>query len=215
MNTVFHNMFLLYDRGHIYGNKSVLLKKLGRLLLVYSPTSGGLSCYVLNATDIPISVYHAQRLKDECLTKTKTFKEAFGILIHDRPLTEETDVTFQMGLDGSFSIRFKKDPIKIERGGEFYNMLAREMKEGADRDTCVFFDLVEYKHVKPKVRVLIHSGTPPAAQGFDAVINLETAGCLVGCIPYYWEICYDRNIPGIEYNPVLLRLNRETLRPLS
>ena len=82
-----------------------------------------------------------------------------------------------------------------------------------------FIELVEIQNSKPSVKVLIHNDNPEAALkmigNYDVIVNIEKAGWLVDCIPYYCEVFYDMNTTGIEYNPVLLRLHKDNLRPVN
>lgn len=74
----FHGLYLIYKKGGVYGNSSMILKKYGRLLLTWDSVTG-VTCYVLNTPEIPITAYHAHRLKESCLSGEKCCKEAFGI----------------------------------------------------------------------------------------------------------------------------------------
>ena len=217
----FCNMMLLYERGEIYGNENLLLQKLGRLLLV-NRKNDGVTCYVLNSTDIPISSYHVYKLKEECLTKHKTFTNAFGIGVTDRLLSGEPEVSFQKSIDGSFGIRLESDPIELDkRGGEFYNALEAELLGGAGTGMehfRTFVEIVEIQNSNPAVKVLIHNN-PNAAMKmtgkYDLILNVDRAGCLVNCIPYFWEVYYDTNMAGAAYNPILLRLCKDNLKPVD
>lgn len=206
----FEDLLSLTPLGDIYGNENVLLCKIGRLLVVCEETKG-VVCYVINSSDIPVSPYLAQKLKDECLGGVKTCINAFGIP-DSRLLTGEPDISFQMGMDGTCGIRFKGDPICL--GGEFYTVLTREMGD-EDEGFCIFRDLVELRKAHPeRVKVFIHGGKSSPKGAFDMTVNICTAGCILDDIPYYWDIYYDAT-EGIEYNPVMLRLPKDTLRPLN
>ena len=234
------NVMLLDERVELYGNDTVLIQKLGRLLLVADSLLGGVSVYAINTSDIPINAFQVQKLRDECLLGKKTFKMAFGI--HDRNLSKEPDVTFQKAMDGSFTIKFKLDLIDLDKpGGGVYNALSKEMKTdlanvkdgddggGHDEDTYssgsswwvranTFIELVKMR--LPTVKVLLHINSNHAlskmtASGFDLVINISKAGCMVDHIPHFWEVYYDISVTGIEYNPIILRLPKEMLRPIK
>lgn len=212
MALTFYDLLLLTPEGEIYGNENVLLIKLGRLLLFYERTKG-VVCNVLNSSDISVGVYLAQKLKEECLAGIKTCAAAFGIP-DTRPLSEEPDVAFQNNLDGSCNITLREDPISLKNGKEFYNALCKELGDNEGFNT--FKDLVEMRETKhSRVKVFIYANTPQkAVSGFDVVVNVCTAGSILDAVPYYWDIYYDSAAEGIEYNPVLLRLPKENVRPL-
>ena len=210
---VFYNLYLLYaDEIEIYGNESLLLCKLGRLLLACSRGSG-IKFYVLNSRAIPISTYHAKKLKDECLTRRKSFEQAFGIFTHSRPLHVEPDVHFQEDLDGSFSVHLNDPPIKMEDSVDLYNML-RDETQGSR--VSIFFDLVKYRDKTDHcVSVYLHDNEKlPPANNYDVVINVTTAGSMLWNIPYYWSVYYTAGT-SLEYEPALIRLRKEQLRPLA
>ena len=211
----FNDLLLLTPAGEIYGNENVLLVKLGRILLVFERTKG-IVCYVLNSSDISIGVYLAQKLKDECLAGTKTCAAAFGIP-DKRPLSEEPDVVFQTNLDGSCTITLREDPISLKNGNEFFNVLHKELRDNEGFTT--FKDLVEMRETNPiRVKVFIYTGTAPpqkVMETFDVIVNVCTAGSILDAIPNSWDIFYDASSKGIEYNPVLLRLPKENVRPLQ
>ncbi len=119
-------MFLLYPKGEIYGNSTMILKKYGRLVLTWDNLTG-LTCYVLNTHEIPISQYHSQKLREECLAGLTTCSEAFGI--QDKPLFKESGIVMQLGMDGSLGIRFKDPAIELKQCQEFYRVLAEEMRD--------------------------------------------------------------------------------------
>lgn len=210
----FDDLLLLTPVGEIYGNENVLLIKLGRLLIVYERTKG-VACYVLNSSDIFVGEYVAQKLKEECLSGSKTCAAAFGIP-DTRLLSEEPDVAFQNNPDGSCNITFREDPIPLKKGKEFYNVLSKELGDFQE-GFSIFKDLIEMCETNPgRVKVFIYAGTmpPQKAAGFDVVVNVNTAGSILDAVPYYWDVYYDSSSEGIEYNPVLLRLAKENVRPL-
>ena len=213
----FSGIFLLYPRGGVYGNETRLVRKLGRLLVTWDTVSG-VSCYVLNTTDTPISAYNAQKLTELCLSGTKSYKEAFGI--QDTCLHEEPNVEFRKGLDGSFVISLKQEPLLIRNSGEFYKGLAKEIRStwmcSVEEDFITFFDMVSLKSDKSsaadgKVRVLIHSGE---SAEFDVIINIKTAGSMIGGIMNNWDVFYDMSSPTVGCNPLLLQLPPESVKPL-
>lgn len=206
----FDDVFFLTPVGGIYGNNNVVLCKLGRLLIVFEHIKG-ITCYVLNSSDIPINPYVAQKLKEECLGGIKMCKIAFGIP-DSSLLTDEGDIEFQYNVDGSCSIRFKREPVKLQNGVEFYNALVKEVRD--DMGFCTFRDLVKIKNTSPnRTKVFIHNGNGVMnLEQFDVVVNITSAGCLLDSIPYYWDVYYDASLECIEFNPVLSRL--PNLRPL-
>lgn len=120
-----------------------------------------------------------------------------------------------------FGIRFDTNLIPFDkRGGEFYNALAYELKDDESGlfEFKTFIELVEIQNSRPTVKVLIHNNPTAALKmsgSYDVILNVERAGCLVDCIPYFWEVFYDMSTTGIEYNPVLLRLCKDNLRPVN
>ena len=207
----FEDLLSLTPLGDIYGNENVLLCKIGRLLVVCEETKGVI-CYVINASDIPVTPYMVRKIQEDCRAGVKTCREAFGIP-DSRSLAGEPDVSFQVGIDGTCGIRFKEVPIRL--GVEFYNMLTRELKNEDDVFT-IFRDLVELRQTHPdRVKVFIHNGNTTTSRGeFDMVVNVRTAGCVLNAIPYHWDVYYDSS-DEFEFHPVLLRLPKEILRPLS
>lgn len=204
---MFTDVFLLSSRGEIYGNENVLLCKVGRLLVVYD--KGQIKCYLLNCTHMPVSPYVAQRLKDECLAGTKKCSDAFKVPDKLR-LSEEPDVCFGVGLNGTCDITFSIDPVELKNAGEaFYNLL---IKENEEEHFDIFRDMVEIRHSISRVKVFIHNGKPPVQGNYDVVINISTAQAVLDAVPYFWDVYYDATSEGIEYNPVLLKLSN--VRPL-
>jgi hypothetical protein len=209
----FTDVLLLTSRGEIYGNENVLLCKVGRLLVVSD--KGALRCYVINSTNIPVLPYVAQKLKEECLSGAKRCTEAFGVPDKTH-LSDESDVSFRVGMDGTCDVIFKIDPIELKTGGEaFYNLLAKELRDSSEEHFNIFRDMVEIRNANPKrVKVYIHNGChPPNGQIYDVVVNINTASGVLDAIPYFWDVYYNVNEEGIKYNPVLLKL--PNLRPLS
>lgn len=234
--STFNDVMLLDEFCEIYGNCTVFVQKVGRLILAanYAAGSFGVSCYALNTTDIPITSYNAAKLREECLTGRKTFKSAFGI--HDRDLSREPDVSFKKAMDGSFGIRFKHDLMELSSPGnaEFYNAYVREVKTGVATlgdegpDDCAgapwwlramtFVDLVESSKIYPRVKVLLTTSgagahPPIGGDGFDVVINLDAAGSLVNGLPHTWAVYYDAAVVGIGFSPILGRMNKANLMP--
>ena len=239
---VINEVMLLDEVYEIFGNESMLLQKVGRLLLVADTLNGGgVTTYVLNTADYPMTHYQAKQLREECLTGRRTFKEAF--CVHDRALLREPDVTFQKAMDGTFCIRFKQEPLRIDAsGGEVFNALAKELRDDlrnvrdgdgpTDRGYCerededadspvwwertnLFIDLIQVR--APRVKVLLHLKSPTAAlkaseNGFDVVVNIAKAACVIPGLPNFWEVYYDSSI---EFHPVILKLPKESLKPIT
>ena len=196
--------------GDIYGNENVLLCKLGRLLIVYD--KGIIKCYAINSSDIPVAPYVVQKLTDECLAGSQKCSDAFGI--HNKSaLSSEPDVTFSVRVDGACDITFNIDPIEIKEGLGFYNLLVGQLSKEEDHFT-IFKDMVEIKSKNDsRVKVFVYKDKPPPPAGhrFNVIIHIDTAGCLLDSIPYFWDVFYDTS--DIKYDPTLFKLSN--LRPLS
>lgn len=232
--TTFTNVMLLDERTEVYGNESLMIQKLGRLVLVADSTLGsGVSVHVMNTTDAPVDAYQAQRLRDECLMKLKTFKASFGMT--DRCMSKEPDVTIQKAMDGSLTIKLKRPLIDLDTpGGEVYSAIeeeiadiAEEMRDNQDKNgfnswclrAVTFMELVKLR--TPPVKVLLHLNAPQkdltafSSAGFDVIIDISKAGFMATSVPHFWDIYYDSSVAGVEYNPVLLRLPKRLLRPIK
>lgn len=228
MNT-FANVMLLDEKTELYGNESILVQKLGRLILVADWAMGGVSVYVMNTSDFPVDAYNAQRLRDECLLGRKKFEVAFNIHDSDNGLSKESGVSFHKAMDGSMTIAFKNPLIDLDvPDAQVFNALNREMTKSLEfrKNACdatpdwltraiTFVDMVKLN--TPKAKAFLYFDTcnlmsPP--KGFDLVVNIARAGFVVKSLPYFWDIYYDSSVTGIEYNPVFLKLPKRLLRPI-
>jgi len=212
---ILNDLFLLYEQDEIYGNSHILVQKQGRLLIVHTEDTG-VSCYVINtATDPPLTPYEVDNLKNGCLMNEQPICDAFGI--PGTRLVDDPSVIFHPARNGSFQIRFKQDPIKLTNGGPFYNLLVKQLKEY--NDTAVMFsDLLEARKKQPNVKVFIHDSSVKKIKDismYDVVINIDKAGCLIQDVPHYWEIYYNSDLKGIEFNPLLSKCNKHNLRQIG
>ena len=215
---IFNNMMLLYELGDIYGNDRFLIQQIGRLVIVYE-TNKGVTCFVLNTADIPISPFRVRELREECLTGKRTFKSAFNIC--DCFLSNEQEVSFQKVFNGLFCIKINSNNLipMDDGGGEVYNSLVREVDNADDGEMSsfkVFKDLVELKNSTPTTKVLIHNNPTDALKmtaNYGLILDIECAGYLVNNIPYFWEIYYEKTL---EFNPMLMMLisKHEKKRPV-
>ena len=208
----------------------MILKKYGRLIITWDGASG-YTCYVLNTPKIPVSVYDVQKLRESCLAGEMSCCEAFGI--PDVRLANDPGVVFHQGMNGSFSLRFRHNPIEIKQCQDFVRMLERELRGAAindpqdvagklkvsggnEEDLITFFDLVEYmsdKKLCSRVNVLVYRGRISNPGDFDVTIDIDKGGPLFGSIPVTWNVFYDSSDPAIDCNPLMRKVS-SNLRPL-
>ena len=232
---------LLDEMSKLYGNDTIFLQKLGRLVLVADAVLGGVMVYVMTTPDTPVTAFQAQKLRDNCLLGHATFGSAFAMHKDTRDLLNEPDVTFQKGMDGTFNMHFKSGLINIDRdAGEVYNYLVEEMKndmvnfldtydsDSNDKDITephnkwwmranTFMEAIKIRY--PRIKVLLHRSSVgisvESREGFDLIINIDKVGCMIDHIPQFWDIYYDSSLTGIEYHPFVLRLPKGVLKPVS
>lgn len=221
-----YNLYLLNRHGEIYGNNGLILKKYGRLLLMWDKVVG-MTCFVLNTAEQPFTLYTVNKLKEECIQKLTSCCDAFNI--QDISLTEEPGVSFQFDIDGSFTLRFKQPPLEIEQCHAFCTILEQEIREGAtkdDRDSgedlVLFFDLLKHfsdKDVCSKVKIWVYTTSSKSllkeeeTKGYDVVLNINNAGRLLKAVPPNWLVFYDVTDTSISCNPLIYNI-QDRIRPI-
>lgn len=220
------NLYLLNRHGEIYGNNGLILKKYGRLLLMWDKVVG-MTCFVLNTTEQPFTLYTVHKLKEECIQKRTSCCDAFNI--QDISLREEPEVSFQFDTDGSFTLRFKQPPLEIQQCHAFCTILEQEIREEAVRDNgdsgedlVLFFDLLKYfsdKDVCSKVKIWVYTTSSKSLlkeemKEYDVVLNIDNAGMLLKAVPPNWLVFYDVTDTSISCNPLIYNI-QDRVRPLS